>query len=212
MKKRILCYGDSNTWGAIPNETERYPDDVRWTGVLQHTLGADYGIIEEGYNGRTTVHDDPIEGRLSGTTYFKTCLESQQPLDLIILMLGTNDLKTRFNVNPKSIAYGLDRYVDILKSAPKVGPKPKLLIVSPILVDPAYKEHALFHDMFGETAHERSLGLADAYREIADADGVYYFNAAAHAKASVKDGVHMEPEGHAVLGRALAEKVREILG
>ena len=92
MQKRILCYGDSNTWGAIPNESERYPDDVRWTGVLQNELGSGYKIIEEGYNGRTTVHDDPIEGKLSGVTYFKPCMESQLPLDLIIIMVMTCSL------------------------------------------------------------------------------------------------------------------------
>lgn len=212
MQKRILCFGDSNTWGAIPNESERYPDDVRWTGVLQNELGSGYKIIEEGYNGRTTVHDDPIEGRLSGITYFKPCMESQLPLDLIIIMLGTNDLKTRFNVNPKAIASGLHRYKDILNNAPEVGTKPQVLVVAPILMDPSYKNHAVFHDMFGENAVERSQGFADAYKEVADEIGAHYFNAAEYAKASVKDGLHMEPDSHERLGKALAEKVREILG
>lgn len=212
MQKRILCYGDSNTWGAIPNESERYPDDVRWTGVLQNELGNTYKVIEEGYNGRTTVHDDPIEGRLSGVTYFKPCMESQLPLDLIIIMLGTNDLKTRFNVNPKAIASGLHRYKDILNNAPKVGTKPQVLVVAPILMDPSYKDHAIFHDMFGEDAVERSQGFAEAYKEVADEIEAHYFNAAECAKASEREGLHMEPDSHEKLGKALAKKVREILG
>ena len=212
MQKRILCFGDSNTWGAIPGEDGRYADDVRWTGVLQNALGDGYKVIEEGYNGRTTVHDDPIEGRLSGVTYFKPCMESQLPLDLIIIMLGTNDLKTRFHVNPKAIASGLYRYTDVLNNAPKVGPKPQLLVVAPIQMDPAYKNHESFHDMFGEDAVERSMGFAEAYKEVADAIGAHYFNAAEYGKASVRDGLHMEADSHERLGKGLAEKVKEILG
>ena len=212
MQKRILCYGDSNTWGAIPNESERYPDDVRWTGVLQNELGSTYKIIEEGYNGRTTVHDDPIEGKLSGVTYFKPCMESQLPLDLIIIMLGSNDLKTRFNVNPKAIASGLYRYKEVMTNAPKMSITPQLLVVAPIHMDPSYKNHVIFHDMFGEDAVERSLGFAEAFKEVADGMGAHYFNAAEHAVPSVKDGLHMDPDSHEKLGKALAEKVREILG
>ena len=156
MKKRILCFGDSNTWGAIPQESNRYPENIRWTGVLQNELGENYQIIEEGYNGRTTVFDDVIEWRLSGLKYFMPCCSSQSPLDLIILMLGTNDLKTRFGVDARSIAYGLQRYLDILSITPMDGNKPKVLIVSPILIDPTYKNDLLFYDIFGENADIRS--------------------------------------------------------
>ena len=85
-------------------------------------------------------------------------------------------------------------------------------MVAPILMDPSYKDHVIFHDMFGEDAVERSLGFAEAYKEVADAIGAHYFNAADYAKASVKDGLHMEPDSHERLGIALAEKVRDILG
>lgn len=212
MQKRILCYGDSNTWGAVPEESSRYPEDVRWTGVLQNELGEGYRVVEEGFNGRTTVHDDPVEGRISGIRYFGACLDSQSPLDLVIIMLGTNDLKKRFGVNPKTVAYGLQRYLDIIATAPIVGNKPQVLVVAPILIDPSYKNHALFHDMFGEDAVERSEGFAAAYKEFADTARVAFLNAAEYGKASVKDGVHMEPDSHERLGKALAEKVRELLG
>ena len=211
MKKRIMCFGDSNTWGANPSDGSRYPEDVRWTGVLQQTLGNDYQVIEEGYNGRTSIFDDVLEGRLGGIKYFAPCCDTQSPLDLIVLMLGTNDLKARFGLTPRTIAFGLNRYKDALEITPMYGNKPQVLLVSPILIDPAYKNHALFHDMFGEDATEKSMKLAEAYKEIADANGWEFFNAAEHATASMVDGVHMEPDNHRSLGEALAQKVKSIL-
>ena len=212
MKKRIMCFGDSNTWGANPSDGTRYPDDVRWTGVLQNELGEGYTVIEEGYNGRVSVFDDVLEGRLSGVKYFAPCCDSQSPLDLIIIMLGTNDLKARFGVSPRTIAFGFNRYLDALTITPMAGEKPKVLLTSPILIDAAYKNHPLFYDMFGEDAVEKSEQLAVAYKEVADANGWEFFNAADYGKASVTDGVHMEPEYHEKLGKAFAKKVKEILG
>ena len=212
MKKRILCFGDSNAWGAVPFEGTWHPDDVRWTGVLAAELGVGYRVIEEGYNGRTTVHDDPVEKRLSGLTYFETCLDSQSPLDLIILMLGTNDLKARFGVDPYTIAYGFGRYLNALKTVPMAGKRPEVLLAAPLLIDPSYKDTPLFYDMFGEGACERSAKFAEAYEAFAAENGLHFIDASKYGKASVRDGVHMEAEYHEKLGKAFAEKVKEILG
>lgn len=211
MKKRIMCFGDSNTWGAVPAEAARYPDDVRWTGVLQNELGDGYTVIEEGYNGRVSVFDDAVEGRLGGIKYFGPCCDTHSPLDLIIIMLGTNDLKVRFGLTPGTIAFGFHRYMDALKITPMAGNPPKVLLTSPILVDPSYKDDAQFHDMLGEYAVERSMQLAAAYKEVADANGWEFLNAAEYGKASVKDGVHMDAASHEKLGKAFAQKVKEIL-
>ena len=159
MKKRVLCFGDSNTWGAVPEDGSRYPEDVRWTGVLQRELGEGYQVIEEGYNGRTSVFDDPVEGRLSGIQYFGPCCDSQ----------------------------------------------------SPIHIDPAYKNHPLFYDMFGEWGTERSQELAQAYEEFAMGAGISFLDGSLYGKASTVDGVHMHPDSHDRLGRAMAAKVRKIL-
>ena len=94
--KRILCFGDSNTWGWNPANKERFDENSRWTGILKNKLGENYDIIEEGLNGRTTVWDDPIEGYKNGKKHLPSCLESHRPLDIVVLMLGTNDLKSRF--------------------------------------------------------------------------------------------------------------------
>lgn len=212
MKKRILCYGDSNTWGNISGTPDRFAADIRWTGVLQRELGDDYLVIEEGYNGRTSVMTDYVEGRLSGLDYFGPCLDSQSPLDLVIIMIGTNDLKLRFGLEAQTIAYGFSRYLDKLAITPMMGNKPKVLLVSPILLDESYKNHTLFHGMFGEDGVARSEALAPAYKEFAEANGLAFLDAAQHAKACKIDGVHMGPEDHARLGKAFAAKVKEIIG
>ena len=94
--KNILCFGDSNTWGYVPGTGNRYPKQIRWTGLLQNLLGDSFFIIEEGLNGRTTVLDDPTRIAKNGMTYLRPCLDSQAPIDLVVMMLGTNDCKHRF--------------------------------------------------------------------------------------------------------------------
>jgi lysophospholipase L1-like esterase len=111
--KTILCYGDSNTWGFNPVTQDRYPMTERWTGVLAQALGAGYHVIEEGLNGRTTLWDDPIEEWRNGKTYLLPCLWSHKPIDLVTLMLGTNDLKERFSVSAYDIAASAGVIVDL---------------------------------------------------------------------------------------------------
>lgn len=211
MKKRILCYGDSNTWGAEPGPKDRYPEEVRWTGILQQLLGEEYAVIEEGYNGRTTVWDDPVEGRLSGLTYFIPCLESHSPLDVIIICLGVNDLKPRFGASAMTIAASLEKYFDVLKYAPLHGREPKVLIVSPAYVSPAYKNNHFMHGIFGEDADERSKLLAPEYQAVAKEQGAWFLDAAQYAEADPADGIHLDEASHRRLAEAIAEKVREML-
>jgi len=210
--KRVLCFGDSNTWGNISGTPDRFPPEVRWTGVLQSELGDGYLVIEEGYNGRTVVMPDLVEGRLSGIDYFGPCLDSQSPLDLVILMLGTNDLKIRFGLEAESIAFGFNRYLDALRTTPMMGDRPKVLLVSPILIDESYKGNAVFHGMFGEDGVARSRALAPVYRRLAEENGLAFLDAAEYGAASEVDGIHMAADDHRRLGRAMAGKVREIIG
>src|SRR6266581_6911945 len=102
--KRILCYGDSNVWGQIPSTFERYDSNIRWTGLLQQLLEYDYELIEEGLGGRTTIFDDANKESCNGKKYLLPCLQSHNPLDIIILLLGTNDLKEKFNQTPEQVA------------------------------------------------------------------------------------------------------------
>src|SRR6185503_2144360 len=131
--KTILCYGDSNTWGYEPATKERYSRAERWTGILQRELGAEYYVVEEGLNGRTTVWDDPIEGYKNGKEQLIPCLTSHKPIDLVTIMLGTNDLKQRFSLSAYDIAEGAGVLVNIVQKS-DCGPQegaPKVLLMAP---------------------------------------------------------------------------------
>ena len=209
-KKRILCFGDSNTWGYIPGRGGRYPEEVRWTGRLQALLGPDYTVIEEGQSGRTTVWDDPVENRLAGIAYLWPCMESQSPFDLLILMLGTNDTKRYFNVGSLAIAMSAGRLVgEAQRSRFGIGGKPPaVLLVSPI----AIRESEIFRDSIDSENVAKAAQFPRFFRQVADQYGCHFFDAAAVAQPSPTDGIHMEPDSHAALAEALAEQVRSILG
>lgn len=130
--KSILCFGDSNTYGAVANGG-RYGRYERWPGHLQQLLGSDYYVIEEGCNGRTTLWDDPIEEHKNGKAYLLPCMYSHKPVDLIVLMLGTNDLKNRFSLTATDIAWSIDNLINTIQTSNN-GPDesaPQILLISP---------------------------------------------------------------------------------
>jgi lysophospholipase L1-like esterase len=202
---QILCYGDSNTWGYIPVTSGRYPRDVRWTGVMAQRLGPGCTVIEEGQSGRTTVWDDPIEGDKNGLRYLPACLESHAPLDLVILMLGTNDLKARFSLTALDIALGAERLVQtILRSGSGLdGQAPALLLAAPPPIAPSDEVGA---EMF-RGGREKSLALAQRYRAVAQKWGCGFFDVASVIAVDPADGIHYSEASHRALGDALAEQV-----
>ena len=215
MAKRILFFGDSNTWGFTPGTEARYPEEIRWTGRVRKALGPDYEVIEEGLNGRTTVFEDPVRHYMNGLDYIGPCLLSHFPLDLVVVMLGTNDTKQRFGLNAWAIAEGVNRIIDVIRrlSAETGGSgSPKILIASPILVG-AKMELSPYADEFeGLKTHELSKQLGPEMRRVAEAAGCEYFDASLYAAPSDIDSLHMEPEGHAALANAMEIKIREIIG
>lgn len=216
QEKHILCYGDSLTWGWIPvahgAPTLRYSLAERWTGVMGAELGPDYRILEEGLSARTTSADDPGDPRLNGAAYLPSALASHLPLDLVIVMLGTNDTKPYFHRSPYDIANGMAKLVgQILTSAGGVGtpyPAPKALIVAPPPLAPM--PHPWFQGMF-EGGRDKTLSLAPLYAALADFMKVNFLDAGAVISTDGVDGIHFTAENNAALGRALAAKVRSIL-
>lgn len=215
-QKTILCYGDSLTWGWIPvtegAPTLRYPYSERWTGAMAARLGEGYHIIEEGLSARTTSLDDPNDPRLNGSAYLPTALASHLPLDLVIVMLGTNDTKSYFRRTPYEIANGMAKLVgQIGASAGGVGtpyPAPKALVVAPPPLTPM--PHPFFQGMF-EGGHEKSAALAAQYRAMADFMKIEFFDAGAIMTTDGCDGIHFTAENNLTLGRALADRVAEML-
>ena len=202
---QILCYGDSNTWGYIPVSGGRYPRHVRWTGVMAERLGPRFSVIEEGQSGRTTVWDDPLEGDNNGLRYLPACLESHMPLDLVILMLGTNDLKARFSLTALDIALGAERLLQvILKSGSGVdGQPPAILLVAPPPINPLADEIA---EMF-RGGREKSLSLAPRYAAVAQKWGCGFLDLAGLITVDPADGIHYSASSQRTLGNALADHV-----
>ena len=208
--RTVLCYGDSNTWGSAPGTGERFGGDERWPGVLRLRLGVGYWVVEEGLGGRTTVWDDPIEGaHKNGRTYLRACLESHKPLDLVAIMLGTNDLKARFRASASDIAQGAAALgSEALRSGCGIdGGPPRVLLVSPPAVGPLTEMAEML-----EGAEEKSRRFPEHYRRFADQYGLDFLDAGEFAVSSGEDGIHLEAGEHRKLGEAVAGRVEEILG
>ena len=191
MKKRILCFGDSNTYGSNP-AGGRFDAETRYPMRMAALLGPDYTVLEEGLGGRTVCFDDPVEGGYkSGAAYLPPCLLSHNPLDLVILMLGTNDAKQRFGMNA-------------------VGDRPRCLIVAPPHIGENLPHTGLIEN-FGAQAIETSHGFAKEYLKISRIQKADFLDAAQVCSPSERDAVHLTAQGHLALAGALAAKVRALL-
>ncbi len=209
--KTILCYGDSNTWGYNPASGERFSRDERWPGVLRQELGEGYEIIEEGLCGRTTVWEDPIEGYKSGKQYLPPCLETHKPLDLVVIMLGTNDLKRRFSLSALDIANGAGVLIDIVHKSgagPDEEGPPVLLLAPPPIARLAGTE---FGEMFEQEAEPRSRKFSEHYQRVAEEYGCEFLDTSEVVVSSDIDAIHFEVGEHQKLGRAVAAAVKKIL-
>lgn len=199
--KHILCYGDSNTHGFIP-WGGRYDDQTRWTCRLAEKLGNNYHIIDEGLNGRTSSFDDPMEPYRNGLSMLVPVIETHLPVDLTILMLGSNDLKQRYSPTPEKIADSLYRLSHITLEMTQAP----VLLVSPIHLSPQ-----IIGPTFSAESVEVSCQLAPAIREKAEKLGIHFMDAAEYAEPSPSDGLHLSPEGHEKLADAFYNKILEIL-
>ena len=212
--KRILCFGDSNTWGYQPVTGLRYEEDVRWTGVLQTLLGDEYRIVEAGINGRTSIFDDPYEPYKNGADALGYALMQATPLDLVIIMLGSNDLLVKQDMTAEELPVGISRLVDIVQSYPKVGAgnvPPKVLILAPIPIRKPHPDGRM--DVYDKYRREIGLELsrqfAPVQKKVAEEKGCYFMDAGLYAEACDADGDHFTPESHVRLGLALAEYIKK---
>lgn len=206
----IVCYGDSNTHGMDPVTMARLPRGVRWPGVLAAELAGGAEVIEEGLNGRTTIWDDPYTDGRNGRTYLLPCLRSHAPVDLLILMLGTNDLKSVFGRAAHEIAAGAGALVD-LALASRCGPgdaAPQVLLVAPPRLGAVTDRSEVWG--FG-AARETAGRLSAMYRTVAEMKEVAFLDAAALVGGDPADGVHLSAVDHGVLGRAVAAAARGLL-
>lgn len=206
---RIVCFGDSNTWGSDPASRGRFPADVRWPGVLAAELGPNYQIIEEALGGRTTNLDDSIEPHRNGYAYLLPCLESHAPFDAITIMLGTNDLKARFNRSASDIAQAANLLARTAANAPVGidGRPPKVLLIAP---PPVATLSTL--DLMFQGSEEKSRLLGRYFRAFTELAGIPFLDAGQIIRSSEIDGIHFEADQHALLGKAVANALRQLLG
>ncbi len=193
--KRILVFGDSNTWGFNPERFDRYPEEIRWTSLLQKSLGNDALIIEEGLNGRTTAFDDPDCAGRNGLASLPAILEADQPLDAAIIMLGTNDCKSVFHATAEEITVGLEKCLTkILEyvSAENI-----------LLISPFYLGEAALNYGNDERSLAVSRELKDAYKALSDKYGTSFLAASDITEAGKVDGQHLTAEGHHALYEAV---------
>ena len=212
---RILCFGDSHTHGTPSDDPDyaRLPADRRWTGVLQNLLGAGFEVVEEGLNGRTTDLDYADRPGCNGREYLVPCLQSHHPLDVVVVMLGTNDLKSCFDRTPQDVAQALAGYLDDIAAnvADRRGRAPVTVLVSPIWID----DTAAFYEErtsagFDRRGVRRSRELGDAIRLLAGDRAVLYADAAHVARAG-PDGLHLTSDSHAPLAELVAARISAAL-
>lgn len=204
--KTILCYGDSNTWGYDPVTNDRFPRSVRWTGVLQQILGENYEVVSEGLCGRALVATDPRKPHRTGITHLQSIVESADPVDLIIIMLGTNDIKNTYNLSPEEIAGHLQQTVDLIRD-PKleIAGKPEILAVCPPpVVKPAQGEL----DPRMTEGLVKSVQLPALFEQVARTNGCGFIDAGRWTAFGTVDGYHLDAEGHGRLAHALAQWIQ----
>lgn len=221
--KRVLVFGDSNSWGWVPIEggvpTTRYPTEDQWPMVMAAELGEGYEVVVDALSGRTTDVDDPTApmggAALNGAEYLPAAIAAHLPLDLVVIMLGTNDTKAQFGRTPFRIALGAGHLVEIAQSSGEMFgggwyayDAPEVLLVAP----PPMGPQTVFAEVFeGDLGVARSQGMAPAFEAVAQAAGVGFFDAGSVVSTDGVDGVHLTAETQRTLGAAMAEQVRGAL-
>ena len=206
--KRILCYGDSNTYGCTsifaPEGIGRLDGEHRWPCLLQKELGKEYEIIEEGLNGRTTDYDEPGRPDRNGARYLPACIDEHMPLDLVIITLGTNDAKRGFDISPEDTARGMKKLVEIVRER-TAGREPAILIVAPVpmtersLDDPVNTE---------PDSLRKTREYAGRYEALAKELGCSFMDLGGISCTDLVDGIHLSEKAHAAAAAAFAAKIR----
>jgi lysophospholipase L1-like esterase len=212
MKKHIVCLGDSNTHGYCADPSDcadggtRFNENERWPRVLEQLLGEDYLVLEEGLSGRTTVFPDPLHESMPALDVAYPILMSHEPVDLLIIMLGTNDTKDRLGMNAACIALGMNRLVEKCKSVPCWSGKPNILVICPPHIGQELRDPCM-----GEHCAEKSRELHKYLEPVAKNQGCAYFDAQGIAEFNRVDFMHLTRKGHRQLAEKLAGLVPELV-
>lgn len=205
QERRIVCFGDSNTWGYDAVTNGRFGRDVRYTGILQELLG-EYIVVEEGLCGRTAVFEDPLNEGMNGLKYIVPCLQTHSRLEWLTIMLGTNDCKERFSATAQNIADGVRRLVRVAKSLDVWIDEPHILLITP----PPIKKECETSQVAGEMGicSDKSHELARLYEIHAKSEGCYYLNAGDCSSMNDIDYMHLDAESHKKLALRISDIIK----
>lgn len=212
--KKIVCFGDSNTYGYNAKTIDRFTETERWTCLLAKFLGEGYHVAEEGLEGRTACFEDPLFEGLCGFQYLYPCLMTHKPVDLLLIMLGTNDVKQRFSSTPENVAKGMERLVQKAMDSRQAfrDNNPNILLITPPAIEPGYQNTNVYGEM-GERCVEKSRALGPLYEQVAKNLGCHYLDAGQIAGVEMNpyDFMHLSLEAHSAFAKFLAGRIPELL-
>ena len=207
--KKIICFGDSNTHGYNSKTMGRFSEEERWPKLLGKFLGEDYDVVEEGLEGRTACFEDPLFEGLCGFKYIYPCIMTHKPVDLLIIMLGTNDVKERFSATPENVAKGIDRLIQkALDTKIAFRNEPNVLLVCPPPINPGYEKTDIYGEM-GDNCVEKSKLLAPLYKKVAELKGIHFIDAGNIEGVDMYpyDHMHLSLDAHKNLAKFLSEMI-----
>lgn len=204
-RKRIVCFGDSNTWGYNADTGGRFGEEVRWTSRLQKLLGEEWEVISEGLSGRTAVCEDPLFEGLNGMTYLHPCLMSHSPVELCIIMLGTNDTKERLSLTGMNIAQGITRLAVKARSvrAGADGSGVNVMVVCPPSIGKKYADSEIAQSM-GKGCDRKSKELSRHLETLLGMEGIPFFDSGNRIGMNNSDCMHLDSKGHHEMALAIA--------
>lgn len=204
--KKILCYGDSNTFGFIPENCKRYDKDSRWSGILSEILKENYQVIEEGMNNRTGFFKNPEGLKQSGGEYLSVFLQNHRNLDICIISLGTNDAQFFYNLDENSTKNGLQNLIDSVR---EVNIKTNIIIVPPVKITENIL-HSGFSMMFNRESIDKINKVFPNFEQTAKENNCLYFDFNQITSPAQKDGLHYTKESHTIIANKLAEFILAI--
>lgn len=203
--KKVICYGDSNTFGFIPGDGSRYDSNTRWTGILKNLLGSEFKVLEEGCNNRTGFFLNPDGVTQSGSEYLPQLLENYKVFDIFTLALGTNDVQKFFNIDENIAQNGLRKLISIIKN---YNPDARIIVISPVLLDERVLK-GYFKIQFDETSIEASKWIQKTYEIVAQEENCELLNMNNSISPSDIDGLHFDKEAHQTIASLVAKQILE---
>ena len=200
--KKILCYGDSNTFGYNPTDGSRFDNTIRWTALLQNNLGSDFEVINEGVCDRCGFVDNDKGFLFSAQRHFSKMIAKTKDIDILILWVGTNDLQFKYDLSFKQIENGLEKLILTAKNYAK-----RIIIIPPVVLDDNVLK-GNFNYQFDETSISKSKKVGKIYRKLSNVYGLNYFDLNEFVKPSNTDGLHYNIEGHKIIADKLNKLIK----